>query len=245
MINENIVKNLSIYEQGHELNYGDIYKIKNEHARNKAFKKYSDIVFNASVPIKPNRYVWHLSPTENRENIFEKGIIPGPKSNLVFVNNQIERPGFLWPILGDDGFGGFLQRNFEDFDGFIDEKEEDNWIKKYHEEVYSYYDFWRVDSNIAGYDGYRIDPFKPADGYLDNAKWDSAFLARNKSIPSTALTLFRYLKFSMPEYFSFFYKEIKEFVYYKSNGVIRTSRFDKANPCFLEEYKPLSKKIAA
>jgi hypothetical protein len=245
MIDKNYIKRLSIYEQGHELNYGNIYKIKNEHARNMAYKKYDDIAFNASMPIKPNRYVWHLSPTENRESIFEKGIIPGTESNLIFVNNQIKNPGCLWPILGDDGFGWFLQRNYVDFDGFSDEAEAENWRQKYDELVYSYYDFWRIDSNIAGYDSYRIDPYKPADGYLDNAKWDTAFLARNKSIPSAALRLFRYLKFSMPEYVAFSLKEKKEFIYPRVSGTIRVSRFDNAKPCFLEEYKPRTEKIAA
>jgi hypothetical protein len=46
MVDKNFIKKLSIYEQGHELEYGNIYNIKNEHAKNKAFKKYSDIVFN-------------------------------------------------------------------------------------------------------------------------------------------------------------------------------------------------------
>jgi hypothetical protein len=241
MINKNFIKRLSIYEQGHELNYGNIFNIKNEHVRNKAFKKYSDIVFNASMPIKPNRYVWHLSPSSNREGIFEKGIIPGHKTNLVFVNNQIEMPHCLWPILGDDGWFFSTPKKRESKEeniGFSD-------IELYYDTVYSDYDYWRIDSNIAGYDGYRIDPYKPADGCLDNAKWDTAFLARNKSIPSAALTLFRYLKFSMPEYDAFMLKEKKEFVYYKRNGAIRVSRFDKANPCFLEEYKPLSNVIAA
>ena len=30
----------------------------------------------------------NLSPSDNREGIFEKGIVPGHRSNLVFVNNQ-------------------------------------------------------------------------------------------------------------------------------------------------------------
>ena len=98
------VKKLNIYQQGHALSYEDILKIKNEHARNRAFKKRSELLYNASNPIKPNRYVWHLSPAANRESIFEKGILPGQKSNLIFVNNQIEMPHFLWPILGDDGW---------------------------------------------------------------------------------------------------------------------------------------------
>lgn len=240
MEDRNFIKKLSIYEQGHELEYGNIFKIKNEHARNKAFKKYSDIVFNASMPVKPNRYVWHLSPSHNREGIFEKGIVPGQRSNLVFVNNQIENPHCLWPIMGDDGYLMSTPKikSKEDNIGLSD-------VELYYDTVYSYYDFWRIDSNVAGYNGYRIDPHKPADGYLNNATWDSAFLARNKSIPSAALTLFRYIKYSMHEYDAFMLKRKKEFVYYKRNGVIRVSRFDKATPCFLEEYKPLSNVIAA
>jgi hypothetical protein len=241
MSNEINVKKLGIYEQGHALSYEDILNIKNEHARNRAFKKRSELFFTASRPIKPDRYLWHLSPTDNRASIFEKGIIPGQKSNLVFVNNQIEVPHFLWPILGDDGWYMHKPQKSESRDiniGFSD-------IELYYDTVYSYYDFWRIDSNIAGYNGYRIDPFKPADGLLDNAEWDSAFLARNKSIPTAALTLFRYLKFSMPEYDAFRLKRKNEFVYPKTSGTIRVSRFDKSKPCYLVEYKPLLQKITA
>jgi hypothetical protein len=235
------VKKLNIYQQGHALSYEDILKIKNEHARNRAFKKRSELLYNASNPIKPNRYVWHLSPAANRESIFEKGILPGQKSNLIFVNNQIEMPHHLWPILGDDGWYMHQPKKRASKDtnfGFSD-------IELYYDTVYSEYDFWRIDSNIAGYDGYRIDPFKPADGLLDNAEWDSAFLARNKFIPTAALTLFRYLRFSMPEYDAFRLKRKKEFVYPRASGTIRVSRFDKSKPCYLVEYKPLIQKIAA
>ena len=42
MIDKNFIKKLSIYEQGHELEYDNIYNIKNEHAKNKAFRIVSE-----------------------------------------------------------------------------------------------------------------------------------------------------------------------------------------------------------
>jgi len=187
-------------------------------------KRQAEIYFEASETITPNRYVWHISYPCYRSSILNKGIIPEKdKTGLVFVNNQIEDPHLLWPIAYDDGplcHG---------------------WDVYGEEELFSEYDFWRIDCQIAGFNGYRIDPYLPAQevrcGWRDLAK-DEYYLCRQEAIPSNAIKLFKYRPKSFKKLKQFLpaYKGLRIPLKYKEySGVVSVGGFNYEKPYYLKE----------
>jgi hypothetical protein len=187
-------------------------------------KRQAEIYFKASETITPNRFVWHISYPCYRSSILNKGIIPEKdKTGLVFVNNQIEDPHLLWPIAYDDGplcYG---------------------WDVYGEEKLFSEYDFWRIDCQIAGFNGYRIDPYLPAQevrcGWRDLAK-DEYYLCRQEAIPSNAIKLFKYRPKSFKKLKQFLpgYKGLRIPLKYKEySGVVSVGGFNYEKPYYLKE----------
>jgi len=190
-------------------------------------RRQAEIFFNASAKIIPNRYVWHISYPCFRKSILEKGIIAKKENTgLVFVNNQIENPHLLWPIAYDDSYlYSLITENLNDAE----------------EELFGKYDFWRIDSKIAGFKGYKIDPFEPILGvrlaWKDVAK-EEDYLCRKEPIPKNAIKLFRYRPKSFERYKNFIpgYKGLKIPLKYKYfDGVVSVGGMDEARPYYLEE----------
>ena len=184
----------------------------------------AEVLFKTSAKIIPNRYVWHISYPCYRNSILQKGITANEEDNgLVFVNNQIEDPHLLWPITYDDKSLIY------------------GWDIYGEEEMFSSYDFWRIDSKIAGYKGYKIDPFEPILGvrwgWQDVAR-ESHYLCRKEPIPKNALKLFKYRPKSFSRYKKFIpgYKGVKISLIYKCyEGVISVGGLDESRPYYLEE----------
>lgn len=197
-------------------------------------KCQADIYFRASEKIIPNRYVWHISYPRYRDSILKYGIIPEKgDSGLVYVNNQIEEPHRLWPITYDDGplyYG---------------------WDVYGEEEMFASYDFWRIDCKIAGFKGFKIDPYEPALGvrwgWRDDSK-DEDYLCRKEAIPSKALKLFTYKPNSFKKLKDFLpgYRGMRVPLDYKIfDGVVSVKGFDSENPFYLDEVKIQSEILAA
>lgn len=195
---------------------------------NLSTKRETAILFSASAPTIPDRYIWHLSYSCYRESIMEKGIQPMNEDNqLVFANNQIEYPDQLWPLVYDDSG---LMFNWDDYPNF------EEACRALDEQIFGCYDYWRIDSNIAGYWGYRIDPLQPAliAGMYHNTASDYHYICRNETIPSNALKLFRYKPHTIQTYRDFLYGRIPALSCIQYDGVVAFGGFDKANPYFLE-----------
>lgn len=93
----------------------------------------------SSPAVKPNRYVYHISPAENRESIDRLGILSrndirfGPKFNYppaVFANNTDVFGSFYW--------WPFMELMFEYPAMGIDSNQ-----------MYLEYDIWEIDTRIA------------------------------------------------------------------------------------------------
>jgi hypothetical protein len=199
-------------------------------------KREASILFSAAAPIIPDRYIWHLSYPCFREAIREKGIQPiDEDKQLVFANNQIEYPDQLWPLVYDDSG---LMFNWDAFPN------KDKASKALDEEKLGAYDFWRIDSIIAGYRGYRIDPFQPAliAGIFNNTVSDSNYICRKEAIPAKALKLFRYKPHTIQTYRDFVNGRIPALNYQINDGVVTLRGLDKAYPFFLEVVKNTQQK---
>lgn len=204
-------------------------------------KKNTMRLFEQSPKIIPDRYLWHLSIPKYRKCILKEGIIPNhEKYDLVFANNQIHQLCNLWPLVwvlpSDTSF------RFDDYSN------EDEAYKAYNEFIYGYYDFWRIDSEIAGYDGYRIDPNNPAvEGASSKLPArDEDYICRKEPIPPNSLKLFRYRPNTFLEYHAYLFGESKKTLIYETYpGVVSVGGFDKARPYYLQEYQPLEYRLAA
>lgn len=193
---------------------------------------YEQNMLKCSPKIYPDRYLWHLSYPYNREKILSDGIIPNyEEHHTLFVNAQIEDPFKLWPIVYDDSHMIF---NWDDY-----ENKEDAFFACT-ELKFSDYDFWRIDSNIAGYEGYHIDINDPA-FMIDNKEEKGFFgarpddyICREKPIKASALKLFRYKRGTIRKYYNYLRNnEPLDFKLY--DGVASVCGIDKSQPYFLEE----------
>lgn len=185
-------------------------------------------LFDRTPSIIPDRYVWHLSSVRNRYSIWENGILPHPrKEGLVFVNNQIDNPHNLWPIVFDDSGYYFDWASYDD---------EEKASLALMEQNLASYDYWRIDSNIAGYHGYRIDPNEPvlSGQMFGSTATDEDYICRREPIPVKALKLFRYRPGSYAAYRRFFTAETPVLRYEQVDGVVTIGGFDKSHPFYLE-----------
>lgn len=194
-------------------------------------RKRAEILFNASTAILPDRYIWHLSYPCYRSRIASEGILPiGDSTPFVFANNQIQYPYLLWPIVYDDSGMMF------DWDKYPTQQAAEKVLT---EIVYGNRDYWRIDSEIAGYHGYRIDPFQPAliaEMFFTNAS-EEHYICRKESIPPQALTLFRFDAMQFDTYLAYLRGSISSLVYEATDGAVSVGGFDKAHPHFLKEVK--------
>ena len=194
--------------------------------------KRAELLFNAADAIVPDRYIWHLSYPCYRSRIAQAGILPiGKTTPFVFANNQIEYPYLLWPIVFDDSGMMF------DWDKYPSHEAA---AKALTEIVYGDRDYWQIDSEIAGYDGYRIDPFQPAviaDIFYTNAREDH-YICRKKAIPPQALKLFRFDAKLFDTYIAYLQGNIPSLIYDETEGAISVGGFDKSTPYFLKEVNP-------
>ncbi|MBU3744230.1 MAG: hypothetical protein FGM61_06720 [Sediminibacterium sp.] len=192
----------------------------------------AEMLFNAAPAILPDRYSWHLSYPLYRSRIAQQGILPICESKpLVFANNQIEFPYLLWPIVFDDSGMMF------DWEKYPSRQEAEKALT---ELVYGGLDYWRIDAEIAGYHGYRIDPFQPAliaDMFYTNAR-EEHYICRRESIPPQALKLFRFNANHFETYLAYLRGNISLLVCQENEGAVSVGGFDKANPYFLTEVKP-------
>lgn len=201
----------------------------------KSFRKKRELILLSFSPsIIPDKYVWHLSSPSNREKILKNGIIPNNEEHaVVFVNNQIENPLLLWPIAYDDS-SYYFDRH---------QSSEKNDLFFAFDEKLSNYDYWRIDTLIAGKDEYKIDPNDPAFMFSDFNSEKGRFgarpdyyLCRKNVIHPSALKLFRYKPNTYHKYNRFLaHKEPLE--YQCQDGVISIKGFNKAYPYYLEELK--------
>lgn len=186
-------------------------------------------LFDHAPSIIPDRYVWHLSSVRNRYSILEHGILPYPRiDGLLYVNNQIDNPHNLWPIVFDDSGYYFDWASYDD---------EEKASLALMEQKLASYDYWRVDSNIAGYHGYHIDPNDPvfSGQMFGSTATDEDYICRREPIPVEALKLFRYQPGTYAGYRQFFTSEKPVLKYEQVDGVVTVGGFDKANPFYLEE----------
>ena len=131
------------------------------------------------IPIKPRRYVYHVSKPSHRLSIMFEGIKTFPKRDmdcyLAFVNNAPPwfSVGNFWPLPIDSYDTPWLSNRSNEY-------------------FYCTYDFWRIDTIKAGVNWY-IDPYMANDCtiYYDNAK-PSYFLCTPSIIPADALDLMEY-----------------------------------------------------
>lgn len=193
--------------------------------------KRAEILFNASTAILPDRYIWHLSYPCYRSRIAKAGILPiGDSTPFVFANNQIQYPYLLWPIVYDDSGMMF------NWDQYPSQQAAEKALT---ELVYGERDYWRIDSEIAGYYGYRIDPFQPAllaDLFYTNAS-EAHYICRREPIPPAALKLFRFDAMQFETYMAYLHGDISLLVYEPTEGAVSVGGFDKAHPYFLKEVK--------
>lgn len=192
----------------------------------------AEMLFNASSSIVPDHYIWHLSYPCYRSRIAKEGILPiGESTPFVFANNQIQYPYLLWPVVYDDSGMMF------DWDQYPSRQDAEKVLT---EIVYGNRDYWRIDSTIAGYHGYRIDPFQPAliaDLFHTNAR-EEHYICRRESIPPAALKLFRFNAKHFETYLAYLRGDTAVLLYEENEGAISVGGFDKANPFFLKEVKP-------
>ena len=174
------------------------------------------LMFQNAPKIKPNRFIWHLSYPSNRQGIFEKGILPSKKYGLVFANNQMLDPFYFFPV-------AILK---------LENANEDP------EELLACFDYWRIDSQLAGFDGYKVDPYGP-NLYTFSRANDEDFICRQKAIPKEALKLFTYKQGSIYSYFDQLNKDEANSKCFFVDGavsvVMTRRRIDKTKPSYLEE----------
>jgi hypothetical protein len=194
-----------------ESRYGRILSKKEKETK----KKYYEDLFKVSRKIMPQRYIWHVAYPMSRNSIFEHGILPFDSGCVyVYANNQIHNPLALFPICFDISAGFCYSETLD--------------------EILNQYDFWRIDCNVAGYDGYRIDPNNPKVLFKPFAK-DEDYICRERAIPREALKLFRYKTGSIDSYMAKdLYNQI--FCKYGEGAVsISTVSFVNSRTSYLEE----------
>lgn len=103
-------------------------------------------------PIKPKRFIWHVTAKRNRESISRRGLIPHEK--LVFANNQNLSIQKMWRVM-DNLYEAWVYFLFSDRHAFDWTAERDLICKDL--------DFWRIDTEISECQWF-IDPFL-ANGY--------------------------------------------------------------------------------
>lgn len=119
---------------------------------------------NLFQKIKPQRFVWHLSPRKNRKSILKQGLIAALSSyGCVFANNQSRDIDFFYPFCVYLYYGDFTQ------------------------ESYLAYDYWKIDTSMIKADWF-IDP-NMANGPEEYMGTSRNFIFTEASIPPEALTL--------------------------------------------------------
>jgi hypothetical protein len=98
---------LHLYKKIDELGSSTILKSKRE---SRVCRKRQELALLEFSPnIIPDRYVWQVSYPCYRESIIKNGIQSNFKdNNSIFVNNQLEKPHLLWPIIYNNSGKGLF-----------------------------------------------------------------------------------------------------------------------------------------
>lgn len=138
---------------------------------------------NYTLPVKTNRYVFHVSCSSNRESIAKKGLIGCPKkingyTNAIFAHNSAI-PDYSWyPFCFDVTWDWDYRIQFDDpTDAFAYQMEANG------------YDFWRIDTwqlnNKWFLDNIGMDDFYGGSQY-------PLFVVSFQNIPPYALQRFKF-----------------------------------------------------
>ena len=116
--------------------------------------------------IKPQRYVWHLTPKHNRKSILRYGLKANlSEHNSVFANNQSKNIDFFYPFCID------------------------LYNERFSDEFYLEYDYWRIDTfKIKA--SWFIDP-NMENGPKEYMGSSKNFIVTESSIPKEALSLYK------------------------------------------------------
>lgn len=182
----------------------------------------SDIKIN-QVPIKPRRYLYHVTRPSRRLNILFEGIRPFQKERkyrLAFANNVPPHStvGNFWPLPID-----IYDINYD----------YGTWTLK---AFYSNYDYWRIDTTKANVKWY-IDPYMENDCYTYRCGKPENFLCTPSIIPADALDL---MEFDLEGYNRF--EQVRkgghpELIYSEFNKMVRYKRDRETNPSILSVLK--------
>lgn len=137
---------------------------------------------NYTLPVKTNRFLYHVSYSCNRESILEKGLIGCPKkindfTDAIFAHNSAI-PDYRWyPFCFDVDWDWDYSIKFDDpFDDFAYQMEKNG------------YDFWRIDTwqlkNKWFLDNIGMDVFHEGSRY-------PLLVVTFENIPPTALKRYK------------------------------------------------------
>jgi hypothetical protein len=137
---------------------------------------------NYTLPVRTNRFLYHVSYSSNRESIFKKGLIGCPKkindfTNAIFAHNS-SIPDYGWyPFCFDVGWEWDYSVKFDDpVDDFAYQMEKNG------------YDFWRIDTwqlkNKWFLDDIGMDDFYEGSQY-------PLFVVTFENIPPTVLKRYK------------------------------------------------------
>lgn len=127
------------------------------------------------TPIKPERFVWHVTKIKNRQSILDNGLLAFGK--LVFANNQSYKIDKFWPVMDSD------------FHGYTGTCGLYNGSQLY--PVCDYFDFWRIDTHIDHAKWY-LDPNAKADYYYFGGDFARDYICTPECILPEALSLFNF-----------------------------------------------------
>ena len=159
---------------------------------NTHFFNQFDKIFDAPAPyknyngklVKPEPYIWHLSPKKNRLGIHKNGILA--KSNdrfgygpAVFANNFLELDGRLYDFNGAS--------DFYQYDKALNYKQKSKYTDLNHYLDFLEADFWRIETSKLPNHKWWVDTMWSSEyGNI----YTNDHIYTNKSIPRKAITLF-------------------------------------------------------
>jgi hypothetical protein len=122
--------------------------------------------FQNIQPVKPKRYLWHVTRKHNRNSIIQHGLRTELSAHkCIFANNQSRNIDFFYPFC--------IHLFYETFE----------------DEQYLEYDYWRIDTKKVKADWF-IDP-NMKNGPKEYMGSSKNFLFTQSSIPKEALRLFK------------------------------------------------------
>lgn len=184
------------------------------------FNKINDSVILNPTPVKPRRFVYHVTRPSRRLDIMCEGIKPFPtmdkKYRLAFVNNMPP-----WRYVDD-----FWPLPIDSYD-FSAQNNSGTDL-----EFYSGYDFWRIDTLKANVT-WHIDPYMERDCYSYQCGYPDNFLCTPSVIPADALDLMEYDMESFNRHLQASKGGHPELIFSDFNRMIRYRRERASNPSII------------